>query len=56
MDTDKYSHVVFDAHLRLLALNFGSWKPEIDEWLHSKEAELPLQELLMHVPCSATLH
>jgi hypothetical protein len=56
MDTDKYAQVVFDAHLRLIALNFGSWKPEIDAWLHSKDAELPLQELLMHVPCSPTLH
>jgi hypothetical protein len=47
---------VINAHLRLMALNFQSWKPDVEKWLHSEEAEESLQELLAHVPCSSTLH
>jgi hypothetical protein len=56
METDNSANLIVNAHLRLLALNFGSWKPEVEAWLHSEEAEAPLQELLIHVPCSPTIH
>lgn len=44
------------AYLRLIELNLGSWRPQVAEWLHSSEAEAPLKELLLMVPCSPTLH
>ena len=44
------------AYLRLIELNLGSWRPHVAEWLHSREAEAPLKELLLMVPCSPTLH
>jgi hypothetical protein len=42
--------------LRLIELNLGAWRPHVAEWLHSPEAEAPLKELLILVPCSPTLH
>ena len=56
MEMDNLANVIINAHLKLLALNFESWKPEVEKWLHSEEAEAPLQELLVHVPCSPTIH
>lgn len=44
------------AYLRLIELNLGAWRPHVAEWLHSPEAEAPLKELLILVPCSPTLH
>lgn len=44
------------AYQRLLQLNWESWKPEVADWLHSEDAEPVLKELLVAVPCSATLH
>jgi hypothetical protein len=44
------------AYIRLMELNFGSWRPQVAAWLHSQEAEAPLKELLTMVPCSPTLH
>jgi len=44
------------AYQRLLQLNWESWKPEVAEWLHSEDAEPVLKELLVAVPCSATVH
>jgi hypothetical protein len=45
-----------EAYLRLMELNFGSWRPQVAAWLHSQAAEAPLKELLTMVPCSPTLH
>ena len=56
MELIDLPQAVINAHFRLIALNMGSWKPEIDEWLHSEEAESDLQELLANVPCSPTIH
>jgi hypothetical protein len=44
------------AYLRLLELNLGAWKPDVENWLHSEEASPALRELLAFVPCSPTLH
>lgn len=44
------------AYQQLLQLNWQSWKPEVAEWLHSEDAEPALKELLVAVPCSATVH
>lgn len=44
------------AYQRLLQLNWESWKPEVADWLHSEDAEPVLKELLVAVPCSATVH
>jgi hypothetical protein len=56
MDTIELPEAAIHAYLRLIELNFGSWKPQVAEWLHSEEAEAPLRELLAMVPCSPTLH
>ncbi len=56
MDAENVPGAIINAHLRLIALNFQSWKPDVEKWLHSEEAEASLQELLAHVPCSLTLH
>ena len=44
------------AYQKLLQLNWQVWKPEVAAWLHSEDAEPVLKELLVAVPCSATLH
>ena len=44
------------AYRQLIELNFQSWKPEVTDWLHSEDAEPVLETLLVHVPCSETLH
>ena len=44
------------AYQRLLQLNWESWKPEVAEWLHSEDAGPVLKDLLIAVPCSATMH
>ena len=56
MDTENIPVAAINAHFRLMQLNFQSWQPDVDKWLHSEEAEASLQELLMNVPCSPTLH
>ena len=45
-----------EAWRQLMALNRQCYKPEFTDWLHSKEAEPVLQQLLLNVPCSHTLH
>jgi hypothetical protein len=45
-----------EAWRQLMALNFRSDTPEAMEWLHSEAAEPVLQQLLVNVPCSLTLH
>ncbi len=45
-----------EAFRQLMALNLQSYKPEVADWLHSEEAEGVLAEILLHVPCSLTLH
>ena len=56
MDAENVPIAIINAHIRLIALNFQSWKPDVEKWLHSVEAEESLQQLLAHVPCSPTLH
>ncbi len=56
MDAENIPVAAINAHFRLMQLNFQSWKPDVDAWLHSKEAEASLQELLINVPCSPTQH
>ena len=56
MDNIEISQASIDAYLRLIALNLGSWQPKVSAWLHSREAEAELKELLEMVPCSPTLH
>ena len=56
MDTIEISEASIEAYLRLIALNLGSWQPQVSAWLHSREAEAELKELLEIVPCSPTLH
>jgi len=45
-----------DAYRQLLVLNLQLYKPEVTDWLHSKEAEPVLSQILLNVPCSETLH
>lgn len=45
-----------EAYRQLMALNFESYKPEVADWLHSKEAEEVLAQILFHVPCSPSMH
>jgi hypothetical protein len=56
METIELPEASIQAYLRLMELNFGSWRPQVAEWLHSQAAEAPLKELLTMVPCSPTLH
>ena len=44
------------AYKQLMQLNWDAWKPEVAEWLHSEDAEPVLKDLLIAVPCSATVH
>ena len=39
------------AQLALLAINFSSWRPDINRWLHSEDSETSLREMLQYVPC-----
>ena len=48
--------VSVEAWRQLMALNLQRHKPEVEDWLHSKEAEPVLQQLLVNVPCSTTVH
>ena len=45
-----------EAYRQLLVLNLESWKPEVADWLHSKEAKAVLADILLHVPCAPTIH
>jgi hypothetical protein len=55
-DQIELPDAAIQAYLQLIELNLGSWRPQVAEWLHSQEAEAPLKELLIMVPCSPTLH
>jgi hypothetical protein len=56
MENMDFPDEAIQAYLKLIELNMASWKPDVSEWLHSSEAELPLRQLLANVPCSATIH
>ena len=56
MVTGYTPEAVIQAYRRLIQLNMESWKPEVNDWLHSEEAEPVLEELLAMVPCSGTVH
>jgi hypothetical protein len=56
MVTGYAPEAVIQAYRRLIQLNMESWKPEVNDWLHSEEAEPVLEELLAMVPCSGTVH
>ena len=44
------------AYQRLVQLNLKLHKPEVEDWLHSKEAEPALAEMLANVPCAGHIH
>jgi hypothetical protein len=50
------TEAALQAYRRLIQLNMESWKPEVSDWLRSEEAEPVLEELLVIVPCSGTVH
>ena len=59
LDADMENYVpeaVVEAYRQLVALNSERHKPEFQDWLHSEEAEPVLTQILLHVPCSQTLH
>jgi hypothetical protein len=56
MNAVELPAVALHAYFKLIELNLAAWKPQVAEWLHSKDSELALKELLEHVPCSATVH
>jgi len=56
MVTGYAPEAVIQAYRRLIQLNMESWKPEVNNWLHSEEAEPVLEKLLAMVPCSGTVH
>ena len=56
MDAENVPIAIINAHMRLIALNFQSWKPDVENWFHSVEPVVSLQQLLAHFPCSPTLH
>ena len=41
---------------QLFQINLQHYKSEVAEWLHSEEAEPVLNQILVNVPCSETLH
>jgi hypothetical protein len=41
---------------QLFEINLQIYKPEVSEWLHSEEAEPLLNQILVNVPCSTTMH
>jgi hypothetical protein len=56
MATAYVSEEMLQAYRRLIQLNLESWRPEVNDWLHSEEAEPERIELLAIVPCSITMH
>ena len=56
MEIEFLPEASIQAYLQLIALNLGSWKPQVAEWLHSEDAAPELKELLAMVPCSPTVH
>lgn len=56
METIEMPAVAIHAYFKLIELNMTSWRPQVAKWLHSSDAEEPLRELLVNVPCSATVH
>ncbi len=44
------------AYQRLVQLNLELHKPEVKNWLHSKEAEPALTVMLANVPCIGHIH
>jgi hypothetical protein len=56
METHALHQSAIHAYLELMALNLGSWRPEVAAWLHSADAESALRALLVAVPCSPTVH
>lgn len=56
MVTAYVPEAVIQAYQTLMQLNMQSWKPEVNDWLHSEDAAPVLKDLLASVPCSGTLH
>jgi hypothetical protein len=56
MEREQLPDFAIKAYLDLVALNMGSWRPEVAKWLHSEDAEPSLRSLLAAVPCSPTVH
>lgn len=47
---------VIQAYQRLVQLNLELHKPEVEQWLHSEDAEPALREMLAHLPCLGQIH
>ena len=56
MEHTELDDIAIHAYLELISLNLGSWRPEIDAWLHSEASAPALARLLANVPCSPTIH
>jgi len=44
------------AYQMLVKLNLELHKPEVEQWLHSEEAEPALKKMLADVPCPVEIH
>jgi hypothetical protein len=56
MESNELRPAAIHAYLELIALNLGSWRPDVAAWLHSEDGESALRALLAAVPCSPTVH
>ena len=54
--TTQVPEAVIQAYQRLVQLNLELHKPEVEQWLHSEEAEPALKEMLVNVPCLGEIH
>ena len=52
----ELNDLAISAYLELISLNLGSWRPEVEAWLHSEDSAPALARLLVSVPCSPTIH
>ena len=59
-DLELYSQqaqqAMLQAYQQLVQLNLTLHKPEVEQWLHSEDAEPALKELLENVPCFGHIH
>ena len=54
--TNQAPQAAILAYQRLIQLNLELHKPEVEEWLHSEDAEPVLKEMLAYVPCAGHIH
>lgn len=56
MVTNQAPQAVILAYQRLVQLNLELYRPEVENWLHSEDAEPALKEILANVPCAGHIH